>query len=440
MLIRFRVQNFLSFKDEVEFSMIPGKTRQHPEHMILGGGSRHAVDLLRSAVIYGANASGKSNLIKAIDFARQFIIEGTKGKQSIRTKLFKLDQDSLKLPSMFEFEIRTKGKDYLYGFEVTPEKVLSEWLYELKLTTQELIFERRTSEENKTLVDFGSIKFDTKKDKEFVGFVGMGTRPNQLFLTECNEKNIELFEPIYQWFSVSLVIIFPETRYSITEKKTKDIELLSYYLDKFGTGICGINLHPISLQDKLPQKMVMEFSDDLSREENNDKQISLLGPRGERILISLNEKGDLVGSELVFKHKMTDCQEEVTFDLGEESDGSIRLIDLIPVLYLGQKLDKVFLIDELDRSLHPHLCYQLIAGFLERESLSTQMIVTTHESNLLNLDLFRRDEIWFVEKDKRGASKIYSLEEFSPRYDKDIQKGYLLGRFGAIPLIGKKQF
>ena len=440
MLIRFRVQNYLSFKDEVELSMIPGKTRQHLNHIISGGESRYAVDLLRSAVIYGANASGKSNLIKAIDFSRDLILDGTKPRQSIQTIPFKLDRVSLNTPSRFEFELRTKGKDYIYGFQITQEKVVSEWLYELKLTTQELIYERRTSEENKAIVEFGNIKFEEKKEKDFISFVAMGTRPNQLYLTECNEKNVKLFEPVFQWFARSLVIIFPETRFSISDKSPKTIEILSEYLDKFDTGICGVEIHTSTNLEKFPKGFLKKISDELSKEENKDKKAGLVGPRGERIFLSLTEQGDITGSELVFKHKMGDCQDEIAFEYEEESDGSIRLIDLIPVLFMGENSEKVFLIDELDRSLHPHLCFQLIEGFLKRESQLTQLIATTHESNLLDLDLLRRDEIWFIEKDKFGSSNLYSLEEFNPRYDKDIQKGYLLGRFGAIPIIGEKNF
>ena len=114
-------------------------------------------------------------------------------------------------------------------------------------------------------------------------------------------------------------------------------------------------------------------------------------------------------------------------------------MDLLPILTVPDDKPRVFIIDELDRSLHPNLCYQLIDEFLSSPN-QNQLIVTTHESNLLTFDLLRRDEIWFVEKNRQGSSVVYSLEEFTPRYDNDVQKGYLLGRFGAIPFIGKKAF
>jgi len=122
--------------------------------------------------------------------------------------------------------------------------------------------------------------------------------------------------------------------------------------------------------------------------------------------------------------------------MDEESDGTLRIIDLIPWLFSG---NKVSLVDELDRSLHPALSYRLLELFLEKPS-TTQLIVTTHESHLLTSDLLRRDEVWFVEKDREGASKLYSLEDFAPRKDKDIRKGYLQGRYGAIPVMGNVDF
>jgi AAA15 family ATPase/GTPase len=142
----------------------------------------------------------------------------------------------------------------------------------------------------------------------------------------------------------------------------------------------------------------------------------------------------------MLKHKMVDCNDDVLFDTAEESDGTIRLMDLLPIVTKPEEDEsKVYVIDELDRSLHPNLCYLFIQDFLAKSG-KNQLIVTTHESNLLTFDLLRRDEIWFVEKDQGGATALYSLEEYAPRYDKDIQKGYLLGRFGAIPIIGKKPF
>ena len=141
---------------------------------------------------------------------------------------------------------------------------------------------------------------------------------------------------------------------------------------------------------------------------------------------------------LTSKHKMIDSDSFAYFEINEESDGTQRLIDLIPAIIDLFKGNKVFVIDELDRSLHPKLSNSILNIFLNGTSnVKSQLIVTTHETSLLNLKNIRKDEIWFIEKNKNGEASLYSLEEFKPRFDKEIRKNYLLGRFGAIPNVSE---
>ncbi len=437
MLIRFRVQNFLSFKEEVELSMIPGKARQHPSHIVSGGESRYDIHLLRAAVVYGANASGKSNLVKAIDFARSLIIQGTKARSNIPVRTFKLDNACASQPSRFEFEMRVRSRNYLYGFEVDSQQVHAEWLYEIRKTTETMLFERHNGRQEKSEVEFGNVKFENKKEADFLQFVAMGTRPNQLFLTECIERDVKRFEDVYNWFARSLVVVFPETKYMVRfDMQDADTQAIARYLEQFGTGVCGFEFEPVSPETGLP-KGVFET---ISRELKPSVPIHLIDQHQRRYLISLNDQNEVRVSKLMLKHRAGDCQDDILMDAEDESDGTLRLMDLIPILQVPKEKTRVYVIDELDRSLHPNLCYQWIELFLAQPDSASQIVVTTHESNLLSFDLLRRDEIWFVEKDQQGASKVYSLEEFTPRYDKDIQKGYLLGRFGAIPIMGKKSF
>jgi hypothetical protein len=135
------------------------------------------------------------------------------------------------------------------------------------------------------------------------------------------------------------------------------------------------------------------------------------------------------------QHRCPDGSEDVFFEVKEESDGTKRLIDLIPALIDLSESDRVFLIDEIDRSMHAQLSRAFMEFFFTHSAPESQILATTHELDLLDLDLFRKDEVWFVEKDKTSASRLYSLEEFKPRYDKDVRKGYMLGRFGAIPIV-----
>jgi uncharacterized protein len=437
MLIRFRVSNFLSFKDEVEFSMIPGRVRkQHPNHIISGGPGRNDVDLLRAGVVYGANASGKSNLVRTLGFAKTLIIEGVKARKPIPIIPFKLDKASFGLPSKFEFEIRCGAKDYLYGFEIDNERVHNEWLHQIKKTITVIIYERKTDAKKKTSIEFGNLNLTTKNEVEFLRFVARGTRANQLFLSESIDREVTYFEDVYNWFN-KLIVIYPESRFgfdlSVDSKRTN---AMVKYLGKFGTGICGFDLQKIVAESEFPKEILKDITKDLKPGEKTGVMNSM---GGQRYLITKNKDGELITSKLVLKHRMADSNDEVPFDTEDESDGTIRLMDLLPILTVPDDKPRVFVIDELDRSLHPNLCYQLVDEFLA-SSTQNQLIVTTHESNLLTFNLLRRDEIWFVEKNNQGSSIIYSLEEFTPRYDNDVQKGYLHGRFGAIPFIGKKGF
>jgi AAA15 family ATPase/GTPase len=440
MLIRFRVSNFLSFKEETELSMIPGLTQQHPEHVVRTGKQHYDIRILRTSVIYGANASGKSNLVKAMHFARELIVEGAKPKQTIGVKPFKLDHSCADKPARFEFEFRHNGRNYWYGFEVDSTKVHTEWLHELKKTTHVPIFERTTPNGEKTMVQFGNLEISDKKEGDFLDFVAIGTRPNQLFLHESIERNVKQFEQVYQWFDKALVIIFPDSHYLINlDVQAKNTQAVVQYLEQFDTGVCGFSLQTISPEGELPSDMLKDLSRDLKT--GNAVRVMQLSQFGtSHYLVSKNEEQELEVSKLMLKHRMRDGNEEVSMDTTEESDGTVRLMDLIPILTRGEQESRVYVIDELDRSLHPILCYRLIEQFLAQPNKTSQVIVTTHETNLLDLALLRRDEIWFVEKDTQGVSHTYSLEEFSPRYDKDIQKGYLLGRFGAIPFMGRQQF
>ena len=215
------------------------------------------------------------------------------------------------------------------------------------------------------------------------------------------------------------------------ENETHFGDNLINYLEKFGTGICGYQLEPISdPSSELPKEII----EDLEQTIKDDEVTTIFNPNLQRYYVT-KENEQIKVFKLLLRHKDETCNSDAWFDMDEESDGTLRLLDLIPLLFRRkEERESVVIIDELDRSLHPILSYEFISDFLQSKG-PNQIIVTTHEANLLDLDLLRRDEIWFVEKDHQGSSSVYSLEEFAPRYDKDIRKGYILGRFGAIPMI-----
>ncbi|MHB8136063.1 MAG: AAA family ATPase [Anaerolineaceae bacterium] len=433
MLIRFRVSNFLSFKDEAELSMIAGTTLNHPEHVLPLRNSK--IDILRCAAVYGANASGKSNLIKAAEFAQKFIVNGIKRDEKISLKSFKLVSEYAKKPSKFEFEFFVSGKCYLYGFELTPTIVISEWLYEIKKTTEKMLFERKTEPKNKVKIELG-IKLKSKTDQVFLEKFSEGTRNNQLFLVKCFEdENIHSFDAIVKWF-IDLEFVFPTTKYKRfpieVERGSKILKDITHFLQKFDTGVCRFETKEMNPEGVLPK----EILDDIQSMENGYQAI-INNSKGEFFLSRKDKDQEIPKwSKIVFIHQVNDCESEITFDMDEESDGTLRLIDLIPMLLLESK---TILVDEIDRSIHPALIYRFVELFLSNKK-NSQFIFTTHEDHLLDQELLRRDEIWFVEKDQNGASSLYSLEEFAPRKDLDIQKGYLMGRFGAIPLLGDCNF
>jgi hypothetical protein len=199
-------------------------------------------------------------------------------------------------------------------------------------------------------------------------------------------------------------------------------------------GIAGIKEIEIE-QDVASREIPEKVLNDLKKMLKNGRQMTLASPNKSRYRITKNEKGELKIYKIILLHEMAQTHEQVPFDLRDESDGTLRLIDLIPALVEMCDKEKLFVIDELDRSMHAQLTRAFLEYFFSCSSSRSQILATTHELDLLDLELLRRDEIWFIEKDHGSVSNLYSLEEFKPRYDKDIRKGYLQGRFGAIPVI-----
>jgi AAA15 family ATPase/GTPase len=448
MLIRVSVQNFLSFAERTSFSMIPGKGRILPHHIVPGKKARD-IPVLKTAMIYGANASGKSNLVRAINFGRRFILHGTKKEaERINFTPFRLD-DALHIPTRLEFEIKCKDANYAYGFECNNKEILEEWLYLINKETELLVYERR-KEENKYKFNPSGIRFDNDEERQFLEFTNAGTRSNQLFITECNVRNVAsnvsgmkaVFD-VFDWFENALKVIMPSTKYETglafewgdnDNLKSAFHDFLSY----FNTGVKGIDFEelPVNKVPDLPNELL-----DKIREEMNSESVRIIlnSPEGVNYALSKNGKGDLLANKMITLHKQRNNKKIERFELKSESDGTQRIMDLIPIMMDLFKGDNVFIIDELDRSLHPNLTYDFIDLFLEKtKGIPSQLIVTTHESRLLSQKLVRKDEIWFAWKDDKETSSMYSLEEFNIRFDKEIRNDYLLGRFKGVPKFGNR--
>lgn len=439
MLIQFTIENFLSFKEENTLNMLATTDSQHKHHLLP---NKKKKPLLRTAVLYGANGSGKSNLIQAIAFAQDLIVEGTRPKQRIGVTPFKLDKSCRQTPSRFEFVINYQDTIYTYGFVVDEKEVREEWLFTIHNVKEVTFFERLTTKDGKIKVEIGpSLAGKKTKKHQFVKFIAEGTRPNSLFLHELYEKNVPKIMPLMDWFRAVLIIIGPESNYRDlifdAHMNEKFLEFMGDFLRVADTGVDGIVPEKVEFNFEkffpgLPEPLKSKLTNISANE-----RILLSAPDGRRFTMIREPNGELTLLKLKARHHLKDEEEHIDFEIENESDGTRRLMDLLPALLHSKSSEKVYLIDEIDRSMHPLLSRMFLEAYLNDQNCGRgQLIVTTHESQLLDRKLLRRDEIWFAEKDKNGGSHLYSLSEYKVRNDLKLGKGYLDGRFGAIPFLG----
>lgn len=446
MFIRFNVANFLSFNTVQEFSMIGGKMSSKMNHIY----SDDKIKLLKFAALFGANASGKSNLILAIDFARETII--SKLPKNHGMKYFKGIESNKEKKSYFEFEVKIGDNYYSYGFEVilAEGKITSEWLIELVPNKSEKIVFVRDIEKgtftvdqyfkNKSLINKLSVYTDDIKTDGSILLLRLMNQNKDNFYNDYEEAQI--FNDMFRWIKVKLDINYPDKplsnyAYFMTDDSMDEI---SRIISAFGTGITKFNIVDVqmdSISAHIPktimQDIVLELEQNNAHMKEQDKntKIILRNKRKDFIIFEMDDTGKIRSRSIQFNHG----NENIFYSLSEESDGTLRILDLIEILLNTQK-DKVYIIDEIDRCLHPQLTYKFIEAFLQLAiKRDTQLIVTTHESRLLDFNLLRRDEVWFANKNSEGESKLYSLEEYNSRFDHKIDKAYLDGRYGGIPLF-----
>ena len=434
MLKRFSLENFSSFKLKNYLDLTADNTEIHSNHIC----DFKKVKILKSAIIYGANASGKSNLIKALNYAKDIVSLGLDNVETYK-KYFRLDKESINKPTIFEFELEIDNKFYSFGFSslLSEKKIIEEWLYEIGRKVPEKIYERINNE-----ITIGK-SLEKNKDikKRFEIYIDdMKNQANQLFLSEISNKNLDFKEiviinNIFNWFDEKLIILYPHTEFggkAFLNKNENLVKIFCEYLNKFDTGIINISSIEENFEDSLkhlPEKIKKQIEKDVLNKKT--KRISIGDSKGGLYTIYKNDNNELKVQKLGLIHS-----EEVDeiFELSDESDGTRRLFDLIPLIRMFSK-DFTIVIDEFDRSLHPNLTKKFFELFYNLNKNKTQLIVSTHESTLLDLQLVRRDELWFVKKDKKGASQTYPLNQFNLRHDKKIDKDYLMGRFDAIPMI-----
>lgn len=442
MLISYTISNFLSFDSKQTISMVAGAPKKKADHCINKG----KIKILKFAELYGANASGKSNLIKAVAFFKKIVLEGVKTNWS--NCYYRGKKDNKDKLSTFDFEFEIDNKIYTYGFDILLSKnsIRAERLYELKPEKDDiLIFNRTTNGDIKLNENY----FDSDTLYRLnIYYSDIKSQDNILFLTLMNinkdslyEENpcnsVIIFRKVFNWFLNSLVVIFPDvyldnSKFFISNQKINEINSL---ISKFGTGISEckmIDCQLDELQSKLPpaifNNLINQFEKFVSaRTDEKNPRASI---RLNKDIYFLSKKGGSYQlNKIVFEHR----NDEGSYEFYEESDGTQRLFDLIQVL-MDDGFEKVYFIDELNRCFHPDLSLEFVKSFFAKTT-NSQLIVTTHEIRLLDLDLLRRDEIWFCERKSNGPTNLYSLEEFGERFDRKIDKAYLDGRYGGIPFF-----
>jgi AAA15 family ATPase/GTPase len=416
MLLEFRVKNFRSLRDEQVFSLVASNDKALQELNTMSSNAKSAPSrILRSAVIYGPNAGGKSNLVKALQYMRGVVVESAsviQPGQTFNIQPFRLDTESITQPTEFEITFVLDGVRYQYAFTLSTDRVIEEYLLVYKAFKPQQWFAR---------------KYDPETDKDTYEFSASlkgqknlwegATRQNALFLSMAVQLNSEQLRPIFDWFSNYLTIFNDITPLN----PNFSVDLLRHPDGK--RAICDfLTTADISIADiNVVSRKIMgrTISFDLATGVKND-----------------NFEEQMV-DELQFQH-VTEKGKAV-FSLKEESFGTQRLFYLAgPILDMLDK-GRTLIVDELDSSLHPLLVRRLVELFQNPDinSKNAQLIFTTHDTSLLDIELFRRDQIWFVEKDKYQASRLYPLSDFSPRNKEALERGYLLGRYGALPFFSE---
>lgn len=398
MLVNFTFKNFRSFRDEMTLSMEAASIQELSEAIVKSCDE----ELLPVAVMYGANSSGKSNVLKALKAMRDVLLNSVKlnPKDKLDAEPFCLDLTSAEEPTSFEIQFTLNGSKFRYGFDYTANEILAEWLYEKRVGEREFELFLRSGNEfkiSKTRFAEGNGKQDS-------------TPSNRLFVSLVAQLNGKLSQSILDWFSSIEYISGMDGK----EYAGKTLEML--FLNKQGaTEIkrlftetnLGFNELDIELEDSEAMKMKAESVHNL-----------------------YDSDGTMVGVRTFSTDKM-------------ESEGTKKMIEIAGPLVDAILSGKILVVDELDAKLHPFLTRKIIGLFMDSEinRNGAQLIFATHDTNLLNLQYLRRDQIWFTEKDKTDSTELYSLVEFRDdagnkvRNDRNIEKDYINGRYGAIPFM-----
>lgn len=410
MLVQFSVGNCLSFKEIVTFSMVPAYASDE-RHVTVRKG---VMPLLKTAVIYGPNASGKTNLIKAMGMMSLFIRNSSKESQANELTPFepyRLSAECDGQPSFFEIILIAQGVRYRYGFEADRTKVLREWLYHVPSQREALLFSRTEREFNLR----GPFKEGRNLEDK--------TRDNALFLSVVAQFNGPTAGRVLKWFDnfTILSLVLDKTYLGYTVQRLQEPAARSRIVDllkRADTDILDVGVEQVPLMSEhLPEHLPEALRQFLLQQTTLNTTIH-----------TIHQKYDRDGRPISVEK----------FNLEQsESQGTQKILALAGPLVDVLENGKILIVDELDAKLHPRLTRELVRLFNSERNASAQLIFNTHDVNLLDPKLFRRDQIWFTEKSRQGETDLYSLAEYRVRSDAPFSKEYLVGKYGAVPEISE---
>ena len=436
MIINFYVKNFRSIRDEIQLNMVSdGRYKNHLDHRhpVLGM-DKHALKL---AVIYGANAAGKSNIVRAIDFAQEMVLDSEAAIRRLASNQFARRTDK---PSEFQIQFQAEGYQFDFGFELKDQKVVSEWLIieGSEHSRREATVYQREGDELElgklTAYPDGKPTIELLKTLSSLGIKEDELLLNKVIASSAESKRGSILSAAIGWFADSLKVILPQSSFAslltVLDKDEKFRQWSAGFLSSVDTGIGNLRIEKDFIKS---ESVPSAFTESLQ----SGAPAIPLAP-GIELAADETDSTRIVRRNLRSKHETGDDGFELPF--ADESDGTQRFLELLPALYPFGETENdratVYVIDELDRSLHPLLSRAFLQFFTDASrDKQNQLIITTHETHLLDSDLLRRDEIWFVEKGAEQNSTLSSLSEFKIRNDFKLERGYLHGRFGAIPFV-----
>ena len=373
----------------------------------------------------------------------------------LNKKYFRIDTSNYKVPGVFEYRLMTQsGKEYSYGIAISyaEKEIISEWLIRIEKNGSEtFVFNRDINEDGENITE-SEIKYENREEairwqvylEDFGKNISDSLKKKTILsdIAERSGKQVGIFKEIldvYNWFQ-SIIILFPTSQYSglnqMIEKENVR-QFFSKMMQYFDTGIMSVESKQGPMDfDKIFEGIPAEYAEKLKIKISNDITNESVLCKVNNQIYSLKKDDD--GNIITIKMMQNHGNGQDLFEYADESDGTKRLFDLIPLFY-EHNGNRVIFIDEIDRSLHTNLTRRFLELFYKlTERDNSQLIATTHDSNLLDLDLIRQDEIWFVERVKDQSSRMYSLNRYKERYDKRVDKEYLLGRYEAVPVFNEE--